>query len=120
MSAATCAAAAVVAVAVGTGCDTPAGDKAPDTGRPTDAAALVVSIEDHSYVPTTLAVRPGVEVTVGNGDEVRHSVTSDDAGEFDEDVGGRSTATFTAPMTPGTYRFHCTYHPTMRGSLVVE
>jgi plastocyanin len=29
------------------------------------------------------------------------------------------TATFTAPTTPGSYPFHCEYHRTMHGVLVV-
>ncbi|MGW0176349.1 cupredoxin domain-containing protein [Rhodococcus sp. NPDC003322] len=114
------AASAAVTVALGTGCYSPRGVEITDAGTPTRAAALVISIENHAYVPTTLTVRPGVEVTVGNGDDVEHSVTSDDPGEFDQDVRGRSTTTFAAPMAPGTYPFHCTFHPTMHGTLVVQ
>ena len=68
---------------------------------------------------TPATVRAGSEVTIDNRDGAEHSVTSDMAGAFDEDVDGNAAATFRAPTTPGTYRFHCRYHPQMVGTLVV-
>jgi plastocyanin len=29
-------------------------------------------------------------------------------------------ATFTAPTQPGEYAFYCTYHPSMKGTLIVQ
>ncbi|MFD4293294.1 cupredoxin domain-containing protein [Rhodococcus sp. NPDC058505] len=95
-------------------------DDGPASTTGTVPADQTVSIESHAFVPPVLTVRPGGEVTVGNRDDVEHSVTSDTAGYFDEDVDGRSNADFTAPSTPGSYPFHCTYHPEMRGTLIVQ
>ena len=68
------------------------------------------------------AVAPGAEVKVINMDTAEHTVTADqDATLFDVEVkenGG--TATFKAPSEPGTYAFHCNYHPNMHGSLTVK
>ena len=68
-------------------------------------------------VPAT--VSPGDRITVRNDDTAEHTVTSDVAGAFDVEIAGGETATLTVPSTPGTYGFHCTYHPTMHAGLVV-
>ncbi|MGI8612722.1 MAG: cupredoxin domain-containing protein [Nocardioidaceae bacterium] len=40
---------------------------------------------------------------------------------FDVNVtAGGGTATFTAPTKPGSYPYHCTYHSSMHGTLVVK
>ncbi len=64
-------------------------------------------------------VSPGQQITIQNGDSAEHSVTADTADTFDVDVDGGETATLTAPMTPGTYAFHCEYHPNMVAVLTV-
>jgi plastocyanin len=35
-------------------------------------------------------------------------------------VGPGDSATFTAPNKPGNYKFHCTFHSNMHGTLVVK
>lgn len=67
-----------------------------------------------------VTVPPGATVTVTNADGAEHSVTADTGNAFDVDVDGKGTATFTAPTQPGTYAFHCTYHPMMHGQLIVS
>jgi plastocyanin len=47
-------------------------------------------------------------------------VTSNTEGQFDTDVDGGANETFTAPTQPGEYAFHCTYHPSMKGTLIVK
>lgn len=106
----------------GTG-ETDGYDASPDTtdrddGTPA-AGSAAVTVQNFSF-GAPITVRAGTEVTIDNKDGVEHSVTSDTAGTFDEDVDGNSTATFRAPTAPGTYPFHCRYHPEMTGTLVVE
>ncbi len=67
-----------------------------------------------------LTVAPGSTITIANNDTVEHSVTSDTAGTFDQDVDGNEKATLTAPSQPGEYPFHCSYHPNMKGTLIVK
>jgi plastocyanin len=73
---------------------------------------------DHFRFPGSVTV--GAEITVVNNDPDRHSVTSDSIGEFDVQVQPSSTASFTAPYEPGSYPFHCLYHSSMNGELVVR
>lgn len=54
-----------------------------------------------------------------NADPVTHTLTADDGKSFNVSVNGNSSGTFTAPSKPGTYKFHCTIHPQMHGTLTV-
>ena len=63
---------------------------------------------------------PGAQITVKNNDSVEHSVTSDTAGKFDVEVDGNEQKPLTAPAEPGSYAFHCKYHPSMHGTLIVK
>lgn len=67
-----------------------------------------------------ITVTPGAEINVVNKDSVEHSVTSDAAGAFDVEVDGGGHKALTAPSRPGDYTFHCKYHPSMTGTLIVK
>jgi plastocyanin len=84
---------------------------------PTTADEIV--IQDFDYT-TPVSVSPGATVSVTNMDTEAHTVTADSAGAFDVAVPPGSTATLTAPMTPGSYDFHCLFHANMDGVLVVS
>lgn len=80
---------------------------------------LVIVIEDFEYeVPDS--VMPGAEITVRNEDGVGHTVTADEGDAFDVVVGPGEEVTFTVPDEAGEYPFHCTPHPNMTDTLVVE
>ncbi|WP_416366896.1 cupredoxin domain-containing protein [Mycolicibacterium gadium] len=79
---------------------------------------FTIVIEDYEY--SALSVPTETQVSVVNRDNVEHSITSDRAGLFDVHVKPNLTATFTAPEDLGLYPYHCTFHPSMRGTLVVE
>ena len=73
------------------------------------------------YSPTTITVVIGVNNTVTwtNNDDATHTVTADD-GSFDSgflNQGQTWSYTFT---TPGTYAYHCSIHPWMKGTVIVE
>lgn len=75
-------------------------------------------IQDYRFPELTAA--PGATVTVVDADGEPHTVTADDGsfdtGSFDSSAPG----TFVAPTSPGSYPFHCTVHPSMRGTLTVR
>ena len=112
---AVCLVAAVATACSGTSTSSPT---ASGSGTATSAAATI-TIASMSYgEPVT--VPPGAQIAVANNDPQEHSVTSDAAGPFTVDVDGNEKATFTAPSAPGEYPFHCTYHPSMHGTLIVK
>lgn len=91
----------------------------PLTSSAVDAVSAMITITNYSFA-NPVAVKPGAEIAVKNQDAVEHTVTSDTGGEFDSEATENGSATFTAPTTPGSYPFHCTYHSSMRGVLVVQ
>ena len=79
---------------------------APDAAVPFDPAIFTVSVV-------------GGTVTWINKDTMSHTVTSD-TGLFDSGIlstGATWSHTFT---TPGMYPYHCTPHPQMTGTIVVQ
>lgn len=76
---------------------------------------------DIYYLPPTITVVIGKNNTVTwiNDDNVPHTVTADD-GSFNSgnlNQGDSWTHVFT---TPGTYPYHCDYHPWMHGTVIVK
>ena len=96
---------------------TPSATSAPP-GPPAPTSAQI-TIDGFSYGPP-ITVAPGAEITVVNKDSAAHTVTSNDVGKFDTDVAGNAQATFRAPKEPGSYPYHCNYHSSMHGTLVVQ
>lgn len=95
------------------------GEDPPDPAEVTvEEGAALITIADFAY-ETTGTVEPGAEVTVHNEDDVGHTVTSDDEGLFDVEVGPGETVTFTAPDEPGDYSYFCVPHPSMVSVLTV-
>ncbi|UOT01077.1 cupredoxin domain-containing protein [Rhodococcus opacus] len=96
----------------------PSMSKSMPMSMPAGAQREIV-ISDFTYtLPGTFA--PGEEVTVRNDDTAEHTVTADTGDLFDVEVEPGATATFTVPGQPGTFAFHCTYHPNMVGTLEVR
>jgi plastocyanin len=83
------------------------------------AAEATITITDFTF-KSPPSVSPGATIAVRNTDPSKHSVTSDTGGAFDVAVQSGESATFTAPTTPGTYDYHCAYHPMMHGQLIVK
>jgi plastocyanin len=77
-----------------------------------------VTIKDLTF--TTAPVKTGSTVTVQNNDTVMHTVTSDDGTSFDVSIDAGKSATFTAPGTAGSFKFHCKIHSQMHGTLTVQ
>ena len=78
-----------------------------------------VIIQSMAFIPVTLTVPVGTTVRWKNKDNVAHTVTSD-TGAWDSGnipVNGVFNFPFTAA---GTYTYHCTYHPMMTGTIIVQ
>lgn len=82
------------------------------------AGTAEVKVVDFAFEPQTLTVPAGTTVTWTNTSSRVHTVTADD-GSFDSarlDAGETFSQVFD---TPGTYTYHCGYHPDMTGTIVV-
>ena len=83
------------------------------------AASRGVAIGDFAFSPRTIEIRVGDTVRWTNRDSVAHSATAQN-GSFDTGLlsdGESGSVRFTAP---GTYRYICTPHPDMTGTVVVR
>jgi plastocyanin len=79
-----------------------------------------VTISNFAYA-VRAPLKPGQLVTVVNDDGANHSLAANVDDVFDVRVsGGGGIESFTAPMTPGVYAFHCKYHANMQGTLTVQ
>ena len=82
------------------------------------SADAVISIADFAYtVPASVA--PGATITIKNTDSQAHTVTSKEGG-FDVKIDPNGTATMKSPDKPGSYKFVCSFHANMTGTLVVK
>ena len=80
---------------------------------------VVVTVQDFSFGPGRLEIKPGTTVTWTNGGQVVHTATAED-GSFDTgeiQPGESGSVTFSRP---GTYPYNCTPHPFMKGAVVVK
>jgi plastocyanin len=80
-----------------------------------------VTISNFAFSPAILSVAPGTKVTWTNSDEEPHAVTSADAGATFKsaalDTDDKFSFTFDKP---GTYKYFCSIHPHMTGTIVVR
>ncbi len=83
------------------------------------AANAAVNIDNFVFGPQTITVPVGATVTWTNKDDIPHTSVSTE-GVFKSkvlDTDEKFAYTFTKP---GTYRYYCTIHPKMTGTVVVQ
>jgi plastocyanin len=89
-----------------------------DAAAADKAQTHTVVIDATAYAPATLTVKRGDTVTWVNKDPFPHTVTA--AGKFDsKDIGAGKSWKYVA-RSAGRFDYICIYHPTMKGTLVVE
>jgi plastocyanin len=92
----------------------------PETPTKTPPAATAsVSIKNFAFAAPTVTVKVGGTVTWTNGDSAPHTVT-DDAGGFDSKSMATNVTYSHVFATAGTYTYHCNFHSTMTGTVVVS
>ncbi len=74
-----------------------------------------------AYLPDPITVVAGVNSTIEwvNNDNAPHTVTANDASFDSGNVAQGQSFTFTF-TTPGTYQYHCVYHPWMTATVIVK
>jgi plastocyanin len=78
-----------------------------------------VSISNFSFNPATLTVKKGTRVTWTNNDSVGHTVTADNgSGPGSGLLNNGDSYNYTFDAT-GTYPYHCSVHPSMKGTVIV-
>ena len=78
------------------------------------------------YEPPTVTVSPGSSVIWDNRDNALHTATSGESptpdGKFDSGLIGANQASkpVTMPAEPGEYKYFCTLHPFLVGTVTVQ
>ena len=83
------------------------------------AETNVVLMKNFDFSPMTLSIPPGTTVTWKNLDAEPHTVVSD-SGMFRSGGLDQNDSFAFKFDKPGTYRFLCSIHPTMMGTIVVR
>ena len=78
-----------------------------------------VTIKNFDFAPMSLSVSVGATVTWRNDDEEPHTVVSQDGLFRSAAIDGGQSFSFKFEK-PGTYKYVCTIHPKMVGTIVVK
>jgi plastocyanin len=78
------------------------------------------------YEPSEVTVSPGTTVIWNNKDNALHTATSGESptpdGKFDSGIVGanQQSKPVTMPTEPGEYKYFCTLHPFLQGTVIVQ
>ena len=109
---------AVLAAGCGgsTSSTTTAGTPATTSGN---SAGAQVVLKGFAFDPASITIKAGESVTWTNQDSPTHTITADN-GEFDSgNIASGAKYSFTFAKA-GTYPYHCSIHPSMKGTVVVQ
>ena len=112
----------------GTGSGTTATTPAATSTQANNTPVVMITTDSSgtfTFSPATITIKAGTTVTWKNVTSVAHTVTSDDGGKaFDSGTSNpvaAQTGTFTFTFkTPGTFAYHCSFHPFMKGTVIVQ
>ncbi len=106
------------------GSDSNAGSQPKSTSARADpasgASGSSVKISGFKFAPTSLTAKRGAEVTVTNDDSTAHTATADNGNAFDTGTLDPGSSKPISVGKPGSYAYHCSIHPFMKGTIVVR
>lgn len=117
----------IVAVGVLAGCGSSSGSKSgygsttKDTTAPAASGPTTnITAKDFSFTPTAIQLASGGNtLKVTNSGSAKHNLTVEGL-KVNQDLPPGETQTVSVTAKPGTYKFHCEYHPTqMTGTITV-
>ena len=85
----------------------------------TDAGAVAVTVVDFNFQPADITAKTGQVIAFSNTGSAPHTATLDDGSCTTPTIqpGKADGLTFTVA---GTYKFHCSIHTQMKGTIVVS
>jgi plastocyanin len=82
-------------------------------------ASNKVSIANFNYSPDIITVKKGTMVTWTNNDSSAHTVSADKDNTFESGTLDKGKTFSFKFNEAGTFAYHCTFHPSMHGKVVV-
>ena len=83
------------------------------------SSSAIISIRDFAFSPQTVTVQAGATVTWKNLDDEPHTVRGSDA-QIRSDALDQDESYSVKFDKPGTYKYGCSIHPKMSGTIVVQ
>jgi plastocyanin len=112
--------AAVAGLIAGCGGSDPSPTTAQSGGSQPSGGSGSVTISNFKFAPASVTVSRNTRISVTNHDSTAHTATADDGQSFDTgNIDPNASATVTLAKA-GTYKYHCSIHPFMHGTLVVR
>ncbi len=78
-----------------------------------------VAIKNFAYSPATITVKAGQSITWTNQDSAGHSATADD-NSWDTGVLPQGQSKALQFNKKGTFTYHCSVHPDMKATVIVQ
>jgi plastocyanin len=99
---------------------TPSPEPASKTAAPAPAASPVsiIHIKNFAFVPDKVTIHPGSTVRFVQDDDTPHTVTATDKSYDSGNLNPKDSWRHTY-ATEGTFMYSCSYHPYMKGTIVV-
>lgn len=79
-----------------------------------------ISIKNFNFNPTTVNIGVGQTVVWRNEDSALHNIVSDFGSELSSESLLKGDSYSHAFNTAGTYEYHCAFHGSMKGTIVVK
>jgi uncharacterized protein (TIGR03118 family) len=84
------------------------------------ATTQALNISNFTFIPDPVTITSGSTLVWTNQDGATHTVVADDGSSF-KSSGLATNGTFSVQLTtPGTYPYHCSIHPFMKGTITVK
>jgi plastocyanin len=83
-----------------------------------DLKTAIVTIDNFSFSPETLTIRPGTKVTFVNHDDIPHTIVAIDKSFKSKALDTDDSYEFTF-TTSGSFDYFCGLHPHMKAKIVV-
>jgi len=79
-----------------------------------------IDISMFAFKPSTVTIAPGTTVAFTDTDMTEHTATADDGTSFDTGAIQHDQTKTVTLTKPGTYGYHCAFHPFMTGTITVK
>jgi plastocyanin len=84
-----------------------------------EGSSAAITLANFAFAPASITVKAGTKVTWTNKDSTTHTITSD-TGAFDSGNLAPNASFSVTFSTPGTFSYHCSLHPSMLGTVIVQ
>lgn len=95
-------------------------NKQTGTGAIMGAKMYNIDIKGFAFTPSSLNIKVGDTITWKNGDSASHTVTSDSGSELNSAILNTGQSYSHIFNTVGTYKYHCSFHSSMHGTIIVQ